>query len=302
MTIINKYIWVINTLLKAGEKGLSLKEINERWIRNDMSYGEPIPRQTFNRWKWAIQDTMGVVIECDKNRGYRYYIFNPNELESGELKSWLLNTYTTYNILSNNVKLKNRILVEEIPSSKYFLTDILDAMHNNSIIELSYTNFVGGDTHIFKVAPYCVKMAMKRWYVLALNTYNNKLRVYGLDRIDEVRKTNEKFEMPKEFDAKEYFSSVFGIVNSENLNVEKIVLRADKYHQNYLRSLPLHHSQKETFTSEEYSEFELHLKPTYDFCFELLSRGGMLEVLEPQSLRHMMHNYVWEMWEMYKND
>lgn len=29
MTILEKYIWVVNTIFHAGEKGLSLKELNE---------------------------------------------------------------------------------------------------------------------------------------------------------------------------------------------------------------------------------------------------------------------------------
>lgn len=31
MTFLEKYIWVVNTLSHAGEKGLSLKELNEKW-------------------------------------------------------------------------------------------------------------------------------------------------------------------------------------------------------------------------------------------------------------------------------
>ncbi len=51
MTPFNKHIWVVNILLEAGERGLSFKEINERWMRTDQSFGNPISRQTFDRWK-----------------------------------------------------------------------------------------------------------------------------------------------------------------------------------------------------------------------------------------------------------
>ena len=35
MTFLEKYIWVVNTLSHAGEKGLSLKELNEKWLLNE---------------------------------------------------------------------------------------------------------------------------------------------------------------------------------------------------------------------------------------------------------------------------
>ncbi len=125
MSVLNKYIWIVNTIHRAGERGLSLKEINERWVETEQSYREPIPRQTFDRCKWSILDMLGVVIECHKKGGYRYYIDNPEVLRRGELRRWLLDTYTTYNALSHNIALKDRIIVDEIPSSRDFLTDIL---------------------------------------------------------------------------------------------------------------------------------------------------------------------------------
>ena len=86
------------------------------------------------------------------------------------------------------------------------------------------------------------------------------------------------------------------------LSEERIVLRADRYHQHYLRTLPLHPSQREIYTSDEYADFELHLRPTYDFCMELLKVGAMIEVLEPQSLRHQLHGCIKDMWKIYEND
>ncbi len=95
MTQLNKCLWIVDALLQAGERGLSLKELNEKWLRIEMSYGEPIPRQTFNRLKGVILDTMGVVVECHCRGGYRYYIYNPEVLNVGEMSRWLLDTYST---------------------------------------------------------------------------------------------------------------------------------------------------------------------------------------------------------------
>ena len=65
---------------------------------------------------------------------------------------------------------------------------------------------------------------------------------------------------------------------------ERIVLRAYGFEPYYLRDLPLHHSQKEINTTEEYADFEMNLKLTADFKAQLMARGQWVEILEPQSL------------------
>ena len=51
---------------------------------------------------------------------------------------------------------------------------------------------------------------------------------------------------------------------------------------NYLRDLPLHHSQREVVTTDSYTDFEMTLRPTADFLTPLLSRGCVIKVLQPQ--------------------
>lgn len=301
MSILNKYIWVVDTLHQAGERGISLKELNEKWVRNEvLSCGEPIPRQTFDRWKGNILDLLGVIIECHTKGGYRYYIENPEILSDCKLSRWLLDTYSTVNALSKHASLHNRILVEEIPSNKNFLAFTINAMKDNMVVVLTYKNFITEKEHSFPICPYCLKMFQKRWYMLALSVHENKLRIYALDRIVNVQLTEQHFTIPKDFDAREYFSSYFGIVLDETVKEQRIILRAYKPHQKYLRTLPLHPSQKEIYTCDAYADFELFLRPTYDFAMELLHAGALVEVLEPESLRKQMYSWVKDLWNMYK--
>lgn len=303
MTMLEKYIWVANALYNAGDKGLTLKELNEKWVRDtSISSGKPLPRQTFDRWKDGILMAFGIIIDCRSQNGYQYYISNPEVLRQGELCRWLLNTYAIANELSQNTVLKDRILVEEIPSSRNFLTEIIKAMKENKIIDITHKNFQHSHSFTFPVAPYCLRMFQKRWYLLAQSVNDGSIRLYGLDRIVNIEETNGSFVLPKEFDAKSYFASFFGVVLNTDIPIQRIVLRADKYHQHYLRSLPLHESQREIFSCDDYADFEFTLRPTYDFYMELLRAGSMIEIIEPQSLRHEIHNWVKDLWKMYEKD
>jgi len=303
MTVLRKYIWVINALYHAGQRGLSLKELNEKWVANtDLSLGEPIPRQTFDRWKGQILDLLGIVIDCHLKGRYRYYIYNPQVLEDGEVCRWLLDTYSTANTLSANMALKGRIMVESIPSSHEFLTEIIDAMRENKLLNITHKSFECEYEKTYLVAPYCVRMFHRRWYMLASNVAENKEQLFALDRIHSVDVTDGKFSMPADFDAKEYFATFFGVVLDRKVDLQRIIIRADNRHKHYLRTLPLHQSQCEIYSCGDYADFEYYLRPTYDFVMELLRVGSMVEVLEPQSLRDAMRGWIDDLKEVYEHN
>lgn len=299
MSLILKYIWVVKTIHRAGR--ITLKELNEKWRANvDLSRGEDLPRQTFDRWKGGILDVFGILIDCEQRGGYHYYIANPKELSEGKLRTWLLNTYGTAETLSSNLSIHDRILTENIPSSQDHLSTVLEAMKSNNMLHITFKAFTMKEPKRFLVEPYCVKMSAQRWYMLARNTEHKNLRLYSLDRIEAVEISNTRFVLPNDFNAKDYFAEFFGIVLDESVPLQTIILRADKYHQNYMRTLPLHPTQREIFACDDYADFELKLRPTYDFYMKLMSFGNMIKVLEPKNLQEEICKWLENTIEMYR--
>ena len=299
MSLILKYIWVVKTIHRAGR--ITLKELNEKWRTNvDLSRGEDLPRQTFDRWKSGILDLFGILIDCEQRGGYHYYIANPKELSEGKLRTWLLNTYGTAETLSSNISIHDRILTENIPSSQDHLSTVLEAMKSNNMLHITFKAFTMKEPKRFLVEPYCVKMSAQRWYMLARNTDHKNLRLYSLDRIETVEISNTHFVLPDDFNAKDYFAEFFGIVLDESVPLQTIILRADKYHQNYMRTLPLHPTQREIFACDDYADFELKLRPTYDFYMKLMSFGNMIKVLEPKTLQEEICKWLENTIEMYR--
>lgn len=299
MSLILKYIWVVKTIHRAGR--ITLKELNEKWRANvDLSRGEDLPRQTFDRWKGGILDMFGILIDCEQRGGYHYYIANPKELSEGKLRTWLLNTYGTAETLSSNLSIHDRILTENIPSSQDHLSTVLEAMKSNNMLHITFKAFTMKEPKRFLVEPYCVKMSAQRWYMLARNTEHKNLRLYSLDRIETVEISNTRFVLPDDFNAKDYFAEFFGIVLDESVPLQTIILRADKYHQNYMRTLPLHPTQREIFACDDYADFELKLRPTYDFYMKLMSFGNMIKVVEPKTLQEEICKWLENTIEMYR--
>ncbi|MBD5194801.1 MAG: WYL domain-containing protein [Bacteroidales bacterium] len=301
MNQLPKYTWLIETIRRAGK--ISHKDLSDKWQRHkELSDCRPLHRATFNRWREAIYEQFGIMIDCQKVGGYLYYISNPEDIEEDKLKKWMLDSFAVGNVIGENLSLKGRILVDEIPSGRDHLTTILEAMKDNHIVTITYRPFKKSQGYTFPIEPYCVKLFENRWYMLAHNIRYDDIRLYGLDRIENVEVTSDTFKLPKDFNAEDYFSTAYGIVVGTGEKPEKIIIRANENHKHYLKSLPLHHSQRLIEDVGEYADFELFLAPTYDFVMKLLQVGSMVEVIEPVHLRRTMKGWISDMYELYKND
>lgn len=297
---LKKHIWLINTIRRHGK--ISFKELSELWERNkDMSDYQPLHRGTFNRWRDDVREILHIDIGCQKAGGYLYYITNPDDINEDKLRRWMLDTFSLGNLIEENLSLKNRIRVEDIPSGQLYLTPIMEAMKGNKVVEMTYTSFRTGYTQTVAVEPYCVKLFEGRWYLLAKSTTQEKLKIYGLDRIRSLTILEDTFKLPEDFSVAEYFDTMYGIV-SDNVKPQRIVLRAYKQHKHYIKSLPIHHSQRLIEDNVRYSDFELYVSPTYDFIMRLLHDGVWLEVISPASLRKAMKGWISDMYELYEDD
>lgn len=299
MTQIKKHIWLIDTLRRHGK--ISFKNLSDLWERNkDMSNYKPLHRGTFNRWREDIREKMCIDIGCQKTGGYLYYITNPDDIDDDKLRRWMLDTFSVGNLVQENLSLKNRILVEEIPSGLLYLTPIMEAMKGNRILEISYTSFRTRETKTGTVAPYCVKLFEGRWYLLAKPKADDKLKIYGLDRIQSLSILKNTFKLPKNFSATEYFETMYGIV-SDNQTPVRLIIRAYTQHKEYLKSLPIHHSQRLIEDHGDYADFELWVAPTYDLIMRLLHDGAWLEVISPERVRKKMKGWIHDMYEHYED-
>ena len=294
--LINKYVWLVETIYNA--KKITLKEINRKWSETELSEGEDLPRRTFHTWKNAVEEMFGLVIMCDKSDD-RYYIENRDELGESGFQRWLLSTMSVNNTLLENKSLSDRILLENIPSGQDFLATVMEAMKKNRLLEITYKGFWSENEHTFPVAPYCVKLFRQRWYLVGNSVYEDKIRIYSLDRVVEAQLSEDPFKYPKKFSPESYFKGCFGIIRDENCPIETVKLKVSADQANYLRSLPLYPSQKELVHTGEYSIFSVEVRPTFDFQQELLWNGDALEVLEPLWLRKEMAGMVKRMWNNY---
>ena len=283
--LIGKYIWLIQTLSAAGDRGLPFREISDRYERR---YDQPYSRRTFNNHRAAVADVFGIEVECDRKTN-RYFIpFVEEALDDNKSIGWLINTFTVNNLLSlGKGRLSGRVSVEEIPSGQKYLTAIMQAMEEGKELEIVYGKYSTTYSETLHVRPYAVKEYERRWYLVAYCLERSGMRVYGLDRIASLEETGEGFKMPKGFDVDALFSDSFGIFFPETGQKSVTVrFKAPEREARYLRDLPLHHSQVEEGTDQDGQVlFRLRVIPNRDLVMEFCRLAGKVEVIEPEDVR-----------------
>ena len=301
-----EYIWLVETIRKA--RRITFAEIQEKWLRSDLSEGVELARSTFNRHRDAILDMFGIYIDCDRQNGYTYSIGNVEVLENDSVQNWLLSTLSVNNIISESLSLQNRILLQSVPTDDGYLGMVIEAMKKSVRIAVEYRKYGTDNPNHLTFEPYCLKLFKQRWYILGHfhrdateeKPESDYFGVFSFDRILNLKLTDIKFKIDPVFDAQEYFDECYGVLVGDDTRLERIVIRAYGYERYYLRDLPIHKSQHEIGQGENFADFELYMRPTIDFSGHLLSRGSLIKVLKPQWLAEEIYNMHLEAAAMYE--
>ena len=291
-----RYIWLIDTINRHGH--ISFSSISDLWEESSLNDrpGEPLSNRTFFNHLESIFDTFGIEIKCDRAQGY--YIANGDDLEGDGLRRWLLESLSMNNLLNESRDMRDRILFEKIPSSHRWLPILVNAIKDKKTIELTYQSYNRSEPNTFEAHPWCLKLFKQRWYLLAKSESYKEPRVYAFDRIHDIKATRNTLKVPKKFDANEFFGHFFGIIVDDR-QPETIRLKVDADQVKYYNSLPLHETQREIESTNEYTIFEYRLVPTFDFKQEVLSKGPSVKVLMPETFREEVKADIKAMCERY---
>lgn len=165
-----------------------------------------------------------------------------------------------------------------------FLPPLLDAIKMRRFVTFDYASFVTGELKPRKVLPLLLKQYRNRWYLISFDNSKEDYITYALDRIEDFEVTAETASQPVDFNPDNYFKHAVGIT-SGNATPEIILLNVGIIAAKYLDSLPIHPSQKIKEMNEDHFVFELRVSVTEELIREILSYGGEVRVMQPESLK-----------------
>ena len=283
---LKRYSLIINKLQKNASSFDEIqKYLVDQSINDDESY--EISIRTFQREIKEIASTYGIVISYNRSTGVYEIVCDSSE----ERNDRLMESFEIIDALKISSNLSNHLILEKRkPLGTNNMNYLIHAIKNRNEVSFSHNKYWEEEQENTqrKVQPLALKEARYRWYLIAKDLKDNRIKTFGLDRMTNLEITSTKFQLPENYNPEETFHYSFGIINGGNKEPQKIILSFSFDQGKYIKSLPLHHSQKELINDEEEYRIELLLHPTYDFVMELMSIGAQVKVIEPQSLKNEM--------------
>ena len=293
---IARYTLIIKKLRK---KPATFREISEylQFESELQDYNFNVSMRTFQRDIEDIRSLYNIDIRYDFSR--RVYFIDSEYKE--EINERIFEAFDTFNLMKFEDRKTDFLIFENRgPKGTEHMFMLMHAIKNSLKLSFIYSKFSEEDDISRRtVEPYALKEFKNRWYLLAKDE-DGTYKTFGLDRMQEPVVGTDKFSSDRSFSIKNHFMHCFGIISPLDKSPEEIILSFNPAYGNYVKTLPLHPSQKIILENKNELRVSLYLFITPDFITELLSHGSRVKVISPQSLTEEMKNRLIDNINLYK--
>lgn len=248
----------------------------------DQEYSSNFTLDQFNLDLIAIKDLFGVeILYSDQHEGYFIKNAKSNQLSFQKMME-AFELFATINLSQDLAPFL--FFDRRQPKGVNNLSPLINAIKNSRIIHFNYQKFYDGTGSERVLQPYALKEFKSRWYLMGIDEKDHQMKTFGLDRISELKLSQSTFTKHKHLDVEETFKDCFGVIGPFDESPDIVELSFTPFEGQYIKTLPLHHSQRVVEDNEKELRVELTLHPTHDFVMELLSYGDQVKVLRPRQL------------------
>lgn len=279
-----RFIAIIRRLEKSPA---TFSEVNS-YVQRDAEirgYKPDLSPRNFSRHISDIRSVFG--IDISYNRTEKAYLIVGSADDA--LTTRLTEALETINVFNLSSAFSKFLFFEKRRATGIeHLLPLLKAIKQRKVVELEYQRFWDEYSFTRKAEPYALREFESRWYLIAKDTEDGCIKSYGLDRLHSFTATQEKFP-DNSFNADEYFGNCYGIIRPHNQSPKTIRLSFTAEQGKYVKTLPMHHTQKILTDNTEELVTEITVYPTVDLIMKILSFGEEVEVLKPAKLRKEIH-------------
>ena len=290
-----RYLYVIDRLRSRPCSFNDLQEHVMRKLENDdIDTAFEYAIRTFERDKKDIATLFGIDIHY--NRKDKTYAIDEEEIEDQSVTR-MIDAFSIHHALKEGNKLSPSVFLEKRKSlGTEHIYGIIHAIQNGVVLKFTHEKHWIDEITQREVKPIAIKESQQRWYLVALDKKNDRVKTFGLDRISHLKITDTKFK-PINYNVEKEFQHAFGVETYEA--AEKVLLEFSNKQGNYIKTFPLHESQRIVEETEDSIILEIFIHTTNDIKMELLKYGSDVKVLSPISLQNEIKNRISEMSNLY---
>lgn len=176
---------------------------------------------------------------------------------------------------------------------------IYAAIKNKQVLDITYQKFNAEDKMEIELHPYHLKQYNNRWFLFGQSKTYSSLTNLALDRIVSLHTSKKTYIHNQNIDFSEYFEDIIGVTIPTDTKLQEIIIWVSSALYPYIKTKPLHGSQKYKEAVEDGHLISLKLIPNYEFISIILSHGQGIKVLSPKYLVHDIQLKISEMDKLY---
>jgi hypothetical protein len=283
-TTLRRHILILKRLSKGPATVAQILDFIQARFEEDHELRNA-SRRTFHRDKADILQLYGQELIYNRS-DKRYYL---DESGDPDRSRRIIEAFDMRDLLKRSEDNKGHVFFEHRrPLGTEYFESLLCAIQNRLVVKYTYQNYSDPVITERTVHPHALKESKSRWYLLASEELGGKIKAFGLDRISGLEITKRTFRVPKDFNPNAQYQDCFGITAANSDAPEDITLSFEPVAGRYVKSFPLHHSQRVLVDNEREVRISLRVYLTREFIMEVLSYGASMRVIGPGRLREMI--------------
>ncbi|CCH56581.1 hypothetical protein BN8_05954 [Fibrisoma limi BUZ 3] len=262
---------------------------------------DAVSERTVERDIRAIGTTYQIYIRNDRRKG-GYYLDLPTDediadfeqfvqlLERRERLEFLTSSVASIRGIGRYLQLEHNT---QFTGSEH-LPLLWQALQTGRCVEFVYRKFEkeADEGKLRRVEPDLLLEYRNRFYLDCFDLEANQPRTFGLDRLHGLSLTHQPISATRTGQRRTDRRHAIGVTCPPDLEPQRVVLRFQASEANYVRSLPLHSSQRLLQETPDFVDLELTVILNHELEREILAFGELVEVLEPAELREKMTDRI----------
>ena len=164
---------------------------------------------------------------------------------------------------------------------------IHDAILHRQRLQLNYYAKSRNEKRERDFDPYIISYRGYAWYVIGFCHLEQQMKILRLDRISDIRQSEESFEIPVDFSLETFFAGSWNIEQGPLTHV-KLKVSPEKAH--HFRAESYHSSQKLEELPDGSLLFSVTVQGTKEISRFILGFGPGIEVVAPLGLRKQIRD------------